>query len=259
MNLDPAISVIFCVDASESLKRHEQFIGGQLWLQEDRKITATNLIFLGMPNDANSTALVAIAEAVEWKHAFEPSSEKRQRQCVVIYPPTSDKLEEVLATGDSNRDPEAGHDMACQRIFEACASFEQLPRFYSSSSPELLASEVGSKVAEWMHTAKQVSVGGRKQVLEDGNDVCDSESDSENEDHGEVLSGMYTSKIPVDKEGNPLSAAYKLSPEQVAAQRWGPSTSCVFTGSTIQPSTADPGMSTTHSLPTREADSVEFR
>jgi hypothetical protein len=38
-----------------------------------------------------------------------------------------------------------------------------------------------------MNTAAQVSIGGRRQMLEDGNDLCNSESDSENEDHGEDL------------------------------------------------------------------------
>jgi hypothetical protein len=40
-----------------------------------------------------------------------------------------------------------------------------------------------------MHTAEEVSIGGRMQVLEDGNDVCDSESDSESEGHGDELTG----------------------------------------------------------------------
>jgi hypothetical protein len=92
---------------------------------------------------------------------------------------------------------------------------------------------------------------GRKQVPEDGRDVCDTESDSENEEHGEELTGCYVD-IPVDEHGNPLSAAYKLSSEQAAALRWSASTSSVFSGATIEASAADPGMSTTHSLPSRE-------
>jgi hypothetical protein len=71
---------------------------------------------------------------------------------VVIYPPTLDKLEEVLATGDSSYDPEPSYDIAYQRIFSACASFENTPRFYSSISPELGALGVESKVPVWMHT-----------------------------------------------------------------------------------------------------------
>jgi hypothetical protein len=61
-----------------------------------------------------------------------------------------------------------------------------------------------------MHTAEQVSVGGRKQVLEDGSDVCNSESDSDTEDHGDRLTNAYVG-IPTDSEGNPLSVEHKLA------------------------------------------------
>jgi hypothetical protein len=70
-----------------------------------------------------------------------------------------------------------------------------------------------------MHTAAQVSIGGRKQVLENGADVCNSGSDSENEDHGETLKGAYTSDIPLDSNGNPISASHKLSQAQADALR----------------------------------------
>jgi hypothetical protein len=61
-------------------------------------MTATNVILPGMKNEADSAAIVAVAEAVEWKHAMEPVGEKRKGQCVVIYPRTLDKLEAVLAS-----------------------------------------------------------------------------------------------------------------------------------------------------------------
>jgi hypothetical protein len=102
-----------------------------------------------------------------------------------------------------------------------------------------------------MHTVNEISIGGRRQVLQDGNDVCDSESDSKNEEHGEELTGCYLG-IPLDKDGNPLSAAYRLSSERAAALRWSASFTNEFSGSAIWASAADPGMSTTHSLPMRE-------
>jgi hypothetical protein len=71
----------------------------------------------------------------------------------------------------------------------------------------------------------------------DENDVCDSESDSENEEDGDELSGCYKG-IPVDKDGNPLSAAYKLTSEQATALRWGVSSSKEFSGSATQASAA---------------------
>jgi hypothetical protein len=71
-----------------------------------------------------------------------------------------------------------------------------------------------------MHTAAQVSIGGRRQIKEDGNDVCDSQSDSENEEHGEELTGMYTSEIPIGKDGRPVdSGLCRVTPGQASAQR----------------------------------------
>jgi hypothetical protein len=70
-----------------------------------------------------------------------------------------------------------------------------------------------------MNMANEISIGGRRKVLEDGADVCNSESDSENEDHGEVLTGCYLG-IPLDDQGNPLSASYKLSEQQAVVLRW---------------------------------------
>jgi hypothetical protein len=68
-----------------------------------------------------------------------------------------------------------------------------------------------------MNMANEISIGRRRQVLEDGADVCNSESDSENEDHGDVLTGCYVG-IPLDDQGNQLSASYKLSEQQAAAR-----------------------------------------
>jgi hypothetical protein len=51
-----------------------------------------------------------------------------------------------------------------------------------------------------MLKVEQIAVGSHKQVLEDGPDVCDSESDSDNSDYGEVLEGMYTAEM-LDAEG----------------------------------------------------------
>jgi hypothetical protein len=196
-------------------------------------MTATNVIPDGMKNEASSAALVAVAEAVEWKRAFEPSGEKRKGQQVVIYPPTLDKPEAVSASGDFGLDSEPSHSIVYQRILAASATFEHLPAFFSGSSHTFGGLPIADKVPQWMHTAKEISIGGRGQVLEDGNDVCNSESDSENEEHGDELTGCYKG-IPVDDQGNPLSAAYKLSPGQAAALRWEAQQSKGFTASTIQ-------------------------
>jgi hypothetical protein len=207
------------VNEAGLVKKHEQHVGGQLWLQGERQMTAINLVPPEMKSEEKSAALIAVAEAVEWRHAFEPVGLKRQGQRIVIYPPFLDKLEQVLESGDSNCDPEATHDIAYQSILNACHSFETLLKFYSSDSPELPTSDIADKVPLWMNMANEISIGGRGQVLEDGADLCNSESDSENEDPGDVLTGCYVG-IPLDYQGSPLSADYKLSEQQAAALRW---------------------------------------
>jgi hypothetical protein len=173
LSLDPNEPVLICIDAAESMKRHEQFIGGQLRMQDDRQMSAS------------SAALVAVVEAVEWKHALETAKDNRKGQRVVIYPPMLDKLAEVLISGDTSRDPEPSHACPYQRIFAACASFENVSGFFPSDSQEFEGLDIQDKVPRWMHMAMEISIGGRRQVLEDSNDVCDSESDSENEEHGD--------------------------------------------------------------------------
>jgi hypothetical protein len=68
--------------------------------------------------------------------------------------------------------------------------------------------------------------------------VCDSESDSENEELGDELTGMYTAEIPVDEKGRPVSSPYKLSTDHANALRMGERCSEEFKGSTIQASAA---------------------
>jgi hypothetical protein len=55
-------------------------------------------------------------------------------------------------------------------------------------------------------------------VLENGSDVCNSESDSENSDRGEELEGMYTEEM-LDSERKPKMKPVKLSPQEAACQR----------------------------------------
>jgi hypothetical protein len=153
---------------------------------------------------------------------------------VVIYQPTLDKLEAVLVSGDCSLDPETSHGIAYQRILSACAEFESLPGFFSSDSQEFGSLDIASKAPQSMHTAKEVSIEGRRQVLEDRDDVCDSESDSENEEHGDELSLVYKN-VPLDDKGNPISGTCKPTSEQANVLRTGMRCSKEFKGSSIQP------------------------
>jgi hypothetical protein len=220
MSADPAEPVIVCGNAGESMKRHEQHLGGQLRMQGNRMMTATNIQFDRMKNDATSVALAAVEEAVEWKHVLELYDVKRPGQRIVIYPPLLEKLETVLVTGNIGLDMEDGHDIAYQRILSACDSFENPPRFFSSNCGDFGGLDIADKVP--MRTAAQVSIGGRRQVLENGNDICNSKSDSKNEEHEEELTGMYTSGIKVGEDGRPVDGElYGLPPEQASALRAG--------------------------------------
>jgi hypothetical protein len=66
-------------------------------------------------------------------------------------------------------------------------------------------------VTEWIQDAKRVAVSCHRQVLEDGPDVCDSESDSENSDHGEMstYTDMYTSEM-LGPDGKPKAGPQHL-------------------------------------------------
>jgi hypothetical protein len=214
-------------------------------------MTATNIPFEGMKNDADSARLAAVAETVERKHALEPDNEKRQSRWIVIYPPELDKLEAVLATGDISLDSEEGHGIAYQRILEASLSYQHPPGFSSSNSQDSGGLEIAGKMPELTRISKQVSIGGRRQVREDGKDVCDSESDPYKEDHGETLTGMYTSEIQVGKDGKPISNAYKLSNDQANAMRAAAvSQAKEFRGSTARESAAGSPDPTTQSSAT---------
>jgi hypothetical protein len=64
-----------------------------------------------------------------------------------------------------------------------------------------------------MADAKRIAVAGYKQVLEDGPDVCNSESGAAYSDHGEELTGMYTSDT-LGPDRKPNLASARLTTEQ---------------------------------------------
>jgi hypothetical protein len=68
---NPSDQVVICVNASEQMKRHEQAIAGQLWMQSDRMMSEANVPLPGMANSTESALLTAVVEAVEWKHPLE--------------------------------------------------------------------------------------------------------------------------------------------------------------------------------------------
>jgi hypothetical protein len=80
-----------------------------------------------------------------------------------------------------------------------CGTFVNCPIFLPEDDTKTGNWPVlAEKVSIWMEQGKQAAVGGHRQVLEDGPDVCNSESDSDHSDHGEEWadSNMYTAEMP---------------------------------------------------------------
>jgi hypothetical protein len=210
---DPAEPAIICLSAGESMKRHEQAVAGQLWMQGDGKMSGANVPLPGLANDSSAALLTAVVEPVEWKHPAEPPTGKRPGQRVVIYPPELDRLQSVLSTDKSQWDVADGPEEACERIASARDSFEHLPLFFTSDQEELKNQVDPSKIDEWMTTAFQIATGGRKQIPEDGPDVMNSERHSDNEQHGDQLPGAYIG-IQTNSNGDPLGSAHHMENSQ---------------------------------------------
>jgi hypothetical protein len=64
-----------------------------------------------------------------------------------------------------------------------------------------------------MEDAKLAVIAGYRQVLEDGPDVCDSESEAHYSYFGEELSGMYTSEM-LGPDGKPSLASARMTTGQ---------------------------------------------
>jgi hypothetical protein len=66
-----------------------------------------------------------------------------------------------------------------------------------------------------MEEAKAIAVARYQQVLEDGPEVCSSESEAEYSDHGEqwLASDIYTPDM-LDENGNPILARATMTTEQ---------------------------------------------
>jgi hypothetical protein len=123
-------------------------------------------------------------------------------------------LEAVLSTGDPNVDPVDGHPIAYTKLQES-QKFERPPIFVREDSVQIVQDPVNAeKVPGWTNTAAQVATGNRRMVLEDGPDKMNSDDDDAlEEEHGDKLTGVYTSEM--DPEKGPV----KLTNRQAAVQR----------------------------------------
>jgi hypothetical protein len=60
MSIDPNDQLAICVNGSEEMKRQEESIGGKLWMQGDRKMTASNHVLPGMANTREAAIIIII-------------------------------------------------------------------------------------------------------------------------------------------------------------------------------------------------------
>jgi hypothetical protein len=211
MSVDEPVFV--CINSSEEMKRDEQAIAGQLWVQGDRQMTASNATPEGMANTRASALLYAAAEAVTWNHASQPD-EGRKGQRVVIFPKELVQLEAFLATSDPNVDPEDGHPLAYEVILRESAKFETPPLFVKEDS-DFVANDpiLSANVPEWLAKSREVATGGCRRVLDDGVDVPDSSDEDDEKMVADEEQGMYTAGM------DPKPGPQHLSQAEVLRQR----------------------------------------
>jgi hypothetical protein len=86
MSLDPAEEVIIYVNGSQEMKKGEKAMAGQLWVQGDRMMSASNPAFDEMANTREAAVLSAAAEAIAWRNDALETPGPRKGQRVVIFP-----------------------------------------------------------------------------------------------------------------------------------------------------------------------------
>jgi hypothetical protein len=194
MSFAPEHSVFVCVNVGERM-RGTQPIAGELWAQEGRQMTATAELVEGLDSSRESVALSGVYNALVWRHAMETSMDpnyKRRGQRVIVYPRFLDKFGIILASGNVGFDIKGNRDIVYENGLQEKETWLEFPVFMPEDGLCLTIYPVlVQPVQEWMEDTKRIAVAGDCQVLVDGPDVCDSESEAEYSDHGKVLEGMY--------------------------------------------------------------------
>jgi hypothetical protein len=206
--------VFVCINSSEEMKREEQALAGQLWIQGDRQMTATNVPAPGMANTRDSALLSAAAEAVSWNHTSQPDTD-REGQRIIIFPKDLTQLEEFLTSTDPNVDPDDGHPIAYETILQESAKYKTPPLFVKEDSDYVTKDPLlSADVPEWLAKSRQVATGGRRRVLENGADVLNSSDEDDEKMVADKEHGMYTAGM------DPKAGPIHLSPMQAATQRF---------------------------------------
>jgi hypothetical protein len=158
---DPSEQLVICVNASEEMKREEAAIGGQIWIQGDREMTAMNEVAEGLANDKEGAILSAAVEAVTWKSALDLEEGSRKGQRAVIYPKEMTQPGQVLSTGDPSIDPENGQPTAYVSILQASQEYEHRPVFLKEDDAQITSNEALQRkwqreVVEWFWKTVQM-------------------------------------------------------------------------------------------------------
>jgi hypothetical protein len=214
MSLDPVDQVVICVNGSEPMKRGEEAVGGQLWMQGDRRMTVSNSVLDGMENTKEAAILSAAAEAVAWRNAALEGHDPRKGQRVVIYPKELTGLHEDLTSGNPNIDEQDGHPIAYAQIIQESQKYERPPLFLRVDADQITEDPVwAEKVPEWLCIAERVATGGRKRVLENGPDTWNSDDEAEEDIEADEEENMYTAEM------DPKLGPKVLSQSEAARQR----------------------------------------
>jgi hypothetical protein len=210
--------VYVCANSSEEMNRNERSIAGQLWIQGNRSMTASNIVPDGMADTKDSALLAAVSEAVSWNHASQPD-QPRQGQRIVIYPEHLTQMDEFLTSCDPNVDPDDGHPLAYATILQEQAKYVNTPIIVNESSEFVTADPFLSQcVPGWMSKAEQIATGYRHRTLEDGRDVLNSDDEDDEDMKPDELTGMYTAEM-LDSEGKPKSGPKVLTATEANRQR----------------------------------------
>jgi hypothetical protein len=89
---------------------------------------------------------------------------------------------------------------------------------FSSNQEELKQQMDTGNPDEWMTAAPQIATGSRRQVVENGPDVMNSDNDSDDEQHGDEILDGYLG-IKTDAHGNPIGKEHHMETSQADQMR----------------------------------------
>jgi hypothetical protein len=188
----PAEEVIIYVNGSQEMRKGEKAMAGQLWVQGDRMMTASNPAFDDMANTREAAVLSAAAEAIAWRNEALETPGPRKGQRVVIFARDIEHLEEVLISADPNADPRDGHPIAYKRVLEAAAEFEVPPIFLKEDCQVIVTDPAKAAVVPTMVCmAERIATGSRPRVLENGPDTPNSDEEADEDVEADKELNMY--------------------------------------------------------------------